>query len=120
MRHDIDQHSVDAIVGSNIRRHRKDRRMKQEAVATAIGITHQQICRYETGSAAIPVPRLAAIAAFLNVDVADLLKGVVTKGGEVKITQPVDRRVDEAARAFKDIPPECMDKALKVIRLFAE
>jgi len=110
----------DALVGANIRRIRIERRMKQETPAVAIGITNQQFCKYETGSTPIPVHRLAAIAAFFNVDVADLLKGVVTKGGEVQIPQPVDRRVDEAAQAFKDIPPECMDKALKVIRLFAE
>ena len=110
----------DALVGANVRRIRIEHRMKQETPATAIGVTTQQFCKYETGATSMSVARLAATAAFFNVDVADLLKGVVTKGGEVQITQPVDRRVDEAARAFKDIPPECMDKALKVIRLFAE
>src|SRR6185503_8028410 len=66
----------DAVVGQNIRVHRLARRMSQSALADAIGITFQQVQKYEKGVNRVGSGRLVKIAAALDVPVMTLLDGI--------------------------------------------
>jgi transcriptional regulator with XRE-family HTH domain len=57
----IDQH-----VGHQVRLRRKARHMSMKELAQSLGITYQQVQKYETGSNRIPVSRLAFIAELLG------------------------------------------------------
>ena len=70
----------DAIVGLNIRTHRLARRMSQSELADAIGITFQQVQKYEKGSNRVGSGRLVRVATALRVPVAALLAGVPGAG----------------------------------------
>jgi len=67
---------VDVAVGERIRQLRKERRITQTDLAEAIGLTFQQIQKYEKARNRISASKLAAIAKILDVEVADLFEEV--------------------------------------------
>lgn len=62
-------HPIDAYVGRRIRVRRKQRGLTQTALAKHIGVTFQQVQKYEHGTNRVASARLAAIAAVLEVPV---------------------------------------------------
>lgn len=58
---------VDREVGSRVRFRRMELKMSQETLAEAIGLTFQQVQKYEKGTNRIGSSRLAQIAAALQV-----------------------------------------------------
>jgi transcriptional regulator with XRE-family HTH domain len=70
----------DAAVGHNIRVQRLAKKMSQSTLAGQIGISFQQLQKYENGMNRVGAGRLVRIAAALNVPVMTLLDGVAAKG----------------------------------------
>ena len=66
-------HIVDAQVGAIVRRIRRLRGMSQTDLANAVGLTFQQIQKYERGLNRISCSKLFEIAAALEVSPAQLL-----------------------------------------------
>lgn len=67
---------IDATIGANVRMRRKIFNMTQEGVAERMGLTFQQIQKYEKGSNRISGSRLAQIAAIFGCHPAELFEGV--------------------------------------------
>lgn len=67
---------ADVAIGTNIRTLRVVRRMSQERLGDAIGVTFQQVQKYEKGTNRVGGSRALQIAAALNVSVAELYKGL--------------------------------------------
>lgn len=65
---------VDVEVGLRIRQARTGADMSQEELASSIGVSCQQLQKYETASNRISASRLIAIADALRIDVATLLR----------------------------------------------
>jgi transcriptional regulator with XRE-family HTH domain len=65
------RHPIDVSVGANIRRTRKARGVSQQALAEAVGITFQQIQKYESGANRVSASRLWTIANTLEVPIVD-------------------------------------------------
>lgn len=63
----------DRQVGQQIRRYRLLRRLTQGRVAAQIGISYQQLHKYEDGSSRISMGRLYSLAEVLNVPVTRFL-----------------------------------------------
>ena len=63
---------IDRIVGRNIRIFRAARRMSQDGLGEAAGVTFQQIQKYENGTNRVGSSRLVKIAAALQVPIARL------------------------------------------------
>ena len=63
---------IDILVGRNIRKRRKAVGLSQVALAAKIGVTYQQIQKYETGKNRISASRFYHIAAALNCRLKDL------------------------------------------------
>jgi transcriptional regulator with XRE-family HTH domain len=66
----------DVIVGHNIRLQRLARRLSQSDLARAVGVSFQQVQKYEKGVNRVGAGRLVRVAAALGVPVMTLLKGV--------------------------------------------
>jgi transcriptional regulator with XRE-family HTH domain len=66
------RHPIDVAVGARVRMIRKARGVAQHTLAEAVGITFQQIQKYEKGANRVSASKLAEIAAFLEVSVAEL------------------------------------------------
>lgn len=89
---------VDLIVGMNIRTRRQLVGMSQEKLADAIGVTFQQVQKYEKGTNRVGSSRLFEIATALNTTVTALFNGA-----EQGQAHPVAAQISElsAYRAAK-------------------
>jgi len=65
---------IDIAVGQRIRELRKERRITQTELANAIGLTFQQVQKYEKARNRISASKLVHIANIFDVDVATLFK----------------------------------------------
>lgn len=72
----VSKQDVDAHVGKRLRLRRTMMGLSQEAVAKAVGITFQQVQKYEKGSNAMNSVRLYEFARFMNVPVAYFFEGL--------------------------------------------
>ena len=66
---------VDQIVGRNIRIHRLEKALTQTELADQLGLTFQQVQKYEKGTNRVGSGRLLKIATFLGIPVTALFKG---------------------------------------------
>src|SRR5215475_10142765 len=67
--------SVDQMVGRNIRIYRLQKKLTQTELADELGLTFQQVQKYEKGTNRVGSGRLLKIAMFLDVPVTALFKG---------------------------------------------
>jgi transcriptional regulator with XRE-family HTH domain len=67
--------SIDRIVGRNIRIYRLQKGLTQTGLADELGLTFQQVQKYEKGTNRVGSGRLLKIATFLGVPVTALFKG---------------------------------------------
>jgi transcriptional regulator with XRE-family HTH domain len=86
---------VDKQVGARVRMRRMMIGMSQEKLAEALGLSFQQVQKYEKGSNRIAPSRLAVIAKTLDVPVTFFFEGTGAKSGSGKdplITQLLSSR----------------------------
>jgi len=69
--------AIDKRLGERVRARRLEIGMSQEALAGALGITFQQVQKYEKGVNRIAASRLWDIAAILDLPVALFFEGIV-------------------------------------------
>ena len=109
----------DVIVGRKIRAHRLDRQMSQAGLAAAIGVTPQQVQKYETGANRVGSGRLAQIADALGVPVTALLAGApdaTRKTADAAPLAPIAKRQPlRLARAFAAIDDQPVRRALLAV-----
>lgn len=67
---------IDIYVGKRLKNRRTMLGLSQEVVAKAVGITFQQVQKYEKGSNAMNARRLYEFANFMNVPVAYFFDGI--------------------------------------------
>jgi transcriptional regulator with XRE-family HTH domain len=89
---------IDRVVGQNIRIFRRAKRMSQTGLGVAVGVTFQQIQKYENGTNRVGSSRLAKIASALQVPVARLFDDTVqTAEGGVKVALVTELLADSNA-----------------------
>ncbi len=87
---------VDVLVGQNIRICRLQKGLSQTELGERIGVTFQQIQKYEKGANRVGASRLTQIAGVLGVPLPTLFEGAPTGGSQ---TIP-----DQSARALLTHP----------------
>src|ERR1700741_938958 len=93
---------VDVAVGRNVRIWRMAKGLSQAQLAHRLGVTFQQVQKYEVGANRIGTGRLVKVAAILGVPIATLFRG--TAGTEqVLLALVADRRSFRLADAFAAI-----------------
>ena len=119
----ISKQDIDAHVGKRLRQRRTMMGLSQEAVAKAVGITFQQVQKYEKGSNAMNASRLYEFARFMNVPVAYFFEGLEPSSersqGFAEATAEKfehrgvsDRESLEIMKAFKRIKEQVIRKRL--------
>jgi len=73
---------LDVMVGARIRVFRIHRRISQTDLADQIGVTFQQVQKYEKGTNRIGASRLSRIAAVLGISVGELFESSEEKAGD--------------------------------------
>jgi transcriptional regulator with XRE-family HTH domain len=94
----------DLLIGSKIRELRTLRGMSQSALAEKLGITFQQIQKYEKGTNRIAGSRIATAAQALGVDPAVLL-GAASAAPEAAPLPPMDHAVRDVVVLMLAQPP---------------
>ncbi len=64
---------IDVAVGGRARLRRRELKLTQAALAAKLGVTFQQLQKYERGDNRVSASRLVGLAAALNTTVADLV-----------------------------------------------
>lgn len=128
---------IDAYIGKRLRLRRTMMGLSQEAVAKAVGITFQQVQKYEKGVNAMNARRLVEFARFMNIPVAYFFDGLEESGagaaqslatGFAESTEAFDhssnvsdRESLEMMKAFKRIGAQGVRKRLSdLVRAIAE
>jgi transcriptional regulator with XRE-family HTH domain len=116
---------VDEAVGARIRLLRKRRKISQEELGKAIGVTFQQVQKYENGKNRIGASRLHLVAIALNVPISELFDGTSGTSGTSRATKSVafDRQALRFAEAFvkisdKELRSSLVDLAEAMARKF--
>ena len=94
---------LDVVVGAKIRIFRMHSKMSQTDLAEQIGVTFQQVQKYEKGMNRVGASRLSRIATVLGISVGDLFES------------PVDKPDDSASPFWLLAEPG----ALRVLRAYA-
>jgi transcriptional regulator with XRE-family HTH domain len=69
-------HPIDKHVGGRVRMYRVKANMSQELLGTQLGLTFQQVQKYEKGTNRMGASRLHQISEILNIPVASLFEGL--------------------------------------------
>jgi transcriptional regulator with XRE-family HTH domain len=113
---------TDVIVGSRVRLRRIELGLSQTKLANALGITFQQIQKYERGTNRIGASRLLAIAKVLQVDIGYFFPAHGEERGKEpsEPSSDITKYVDSAAafavlRDFSRISNPALRHALRVL-----
>jgi transcriptional regulator with XRE-family HTH domain len=107
--------SIDKHVGTRVRARRQIVGLSQERLGDALGVTFQQVQKYEKGTNRISASRLQQIAGLLGVPVAYFFEGAP---GAPQSADPssgellVDKDGAELLRAFNAVSDEDMRRAI--------
>jgi transcriptional regulator with XRE-family HTH domain len=93
----------DKNLGARIRIYRRKADLNQTTLAKAVGVSYQQLQKYETGKNAVPPARLPALAEALGVTLADLTSGTLSATGSA--TPLLSAMAIEVAVAFDVLQP---------------
>jgi transcriptional regulator with XRE-family HTH domain len=110
---DVGPDQIDVDVGMNLRRARLARSYSQTELGEALGISFQQIQKYERGVNRVSASMLVKAARFLDVQPSDLLpneEGLHAKPFARRLTEV--RGVAELVNAYCDVDDPSLRKAV--------
>lgn len=93
-------HPVDIFVGKKLRLRRKLLGLSQETLASAVGITFQQVQKYERGVNRVSASRLAEFADALKVPVVYFFEGM-NDSGDYMVKSPVKSALAEPNQSYE-------------------
>jgi len=109
----MEEDAVDRRVGARIRELRKAARLSQASLGAAIGVTFQQVQKYENGSTRVSASKLWLIAQTLGVRAADVFDTL--PGPEAETPEEGGRLIDAWAR----LPRQQRDDVLSLVENLA-
>ena len=117
-------HHVDRHVGALIRVKRRALGLSQEALADAIGVTFQQVQKYERGANRVSSSKLFEIAQTLDVPLATFFEGLApdqthTVGSSAIADFLEQRGARELMVAFKDMSPALQSRLVALAKTMA-
>jgi transcriptional regulator with XRE-family HTH domain len=115
--------ALDAMVGARIRMLRVNRGISQTALAVRIGVTFQQVQKYEQGVGRVGAGRLARIASALDVSVGEFFESA--RAGPPGLRSPVHLLAETGARqvleAYARMPgPRLRSSIAKLVETIAD
>jgi transcriptional regulator with XRE-family HTH domain len=99
------RNAIDALIGARIRLRRSARGLSQEKLGEALGLSYQQVQKYEKGQHRVSASRLSQIAGVLGVSVSYFLDhGMASASPDDEETGMVQcRETLEVIRAYHQI-----------------
>jgi len=105
---------IDILVGRNVRLYRLNAKLSQTALGERIGVTFQQVQKYERGSNRVGASRLTQIATALGVPITAFFEGIKhSPTAEATADMPLDLIADAQALKLAKAFAEISDVALR-------
>lgn len=95
--------NIDVAVGRNVRIWRMAKGLSQAQLASRMGVTFQQLQKYEVGANRMGTGRLAKAAAILGIPIAALFDGADTDPSRSLLALVADARAFRLAHAFASV-----------------
>jgi transcriptional regulator with XRE-family HTH domain len=119
---DQEPHLVDIHVGARIRMRRKAQGLTQTQLADSVGITFQQLQKYERGTNRVSASKLYGMAVTLQISVAWFFEGMPSMNGPGQTDQRVQavRRfmaTEEGVELASLVPQLPMAQRLQILAL---
>lgn len=120
---------VDLHVGARVRMRRKLLGVSQEKLADALGLTFQQVQKYERGTNRISASKLFEIGRFLQAPVSYFFEGVGPSSPETLTDNPSEQSMHEflmtpegveLASLLPKLAPKYRRRVLELVRTLAE
>jgi transcriptional regulator with XRE-family HTH domain len=112
---------VDAYVGSRIRLKRTIQGLSQTELGTAVGVTFQQMQKYESGANRVSASKLWALSEELDVPISYFFDGLDTDGASPSEAIATDRYATELMRAVARIrDAKLRDCLLGLVKVMGE
>ena len=109
-------HPLDVLVGARVRTARMARGMSQAALAENLGITFQQIQKYERGANRISASKLIEIARALGLPPAELLRDLGDATGAEAELPPNAPGAQDLLVAYQRLKPPLRRAVLNLAR----
>lgn len=110
--------NIEQSVGTRIRQRRTELGYTQQQLAQRVGLTYQQIHKYERGTNRISVARLVDIAEALEIHIPYFFEEISANQAPRPLTQP--RLGLDMARNFSSIAdPDCREALARLCRAVA-
>jgi|SRR5688572_28113376 transcriptional regulator with XRE-family HTH domain len=110
---------VDSVIGARTRSRRLQLGMSQERLAELLGITFQQVQKYEKGANRISASRLVQIAKALDIEVAYFFDGLSEAEASVESLLST-KDIVHLAQAFRQVKNQEVRRAiLELVRVSA-
>lgn len=113
-------HPIDVTVGARITSLRLAKGMTQTDLATLIGVSFQQVQKYERGSNRVSASRLWRTAEALNVPMTYFFDGVTTDTGAPREERALTPWARELMALEKNLPASARKLVLNMARQLAE
>jgi transcriptional regulator with XRE-family HTH domain len=112
---------VDAMVGARVRLLREKRKMSQTALGEQIGVSFQQVQKYERGANRISASALFQIARALDVMPSDFFEGLQkAPQAAVDFSNLADPQINDLLTGFARISsPDVRAKLVELVALLA-
>lgn len=110
-------HPVDIAVGHRIRARRKAAKISQSKLAKHLGVSFQQVQKYERGANRVSASKLAEIANALETTVADLMGETGNADADPRMAALL--AIPEALHlleGFEQLSPNIRQAVLKLVR----
>lgn len=107
---------IDILVGARIRLRRKMQGLSQTALADAVGVTFQQVQKYERGANRVSASRLSQIAKKLGCSVAHLHGEEATVANGAELTSLSVSGAAELLELYAGLKPGLRRAILDLVR----
>lgn len=113
--------AVDQHIGARVRLRRLELELSQDQLAKQLGLTFQQVQKYEKGTNRIGGSRMHQIALILRVPIAYFYQGLESgngatselselSAGAIKVAQQFDRLPQEIKTAVSNLVRSCLER----------
>ncbi len=111
---------IDQLLGANIRKRRLELELSMSELGDMVGLSHQQIQKYETGVSRISAPSLFTLAKTLKISVPDLYDqwDQLIESKQVKVVMPINDE-DDIIINYRAIPGQVKPHVKNLIMAMA-
>lgn len=89
-----------SLIGKNIKFIRRNKQLSQEALAREVGLNRGNIASYEGGKVLPSAKNLLKIAAFLEVDMADMVQEDLAEAAELVVQEKSSKKAVDRFHEF--------------------